>query len=189
MTSSPHAHQRRIARKRRRALDDAERDALSLKIQRRLLGSAEFFNCSTIACYIAMRDEVDTSMIFDRAWRAGKSIYAPVTGRRRQLSFVAVERKTRLVRSAFGLWEPISGERISPRKLDLVVTPLVAFDAAGHRIGMGSGYYDTTFSHLGHRRHWLRTKLVGLAFNCQKIEKIAPNPWDIRLYRVITESA
>ncbi len=136
-----------------------------------------------------MRDEVDTSMIFDRAWRAGKSIYAPVTGRRRQLSFVAVERKTRLVRSAFGLWEPISGERISPRKLDLVVTPLVAFDAAGHRIGMGSGYYDATFSHLGHRRHWLRTKLVGLAFNCQKIEKIAPNPWDIRLYRVITESA
>ena len=134
-----------------------------------------------------MHDEVDTSLIFDRAWRAGKSIYAPVIIDTGHMKFVRVERATRLVRNRFGLWEPQSGAEISAAAFDIVVTPVVAFDRHYHRIGMGSGYYDRSFSFLRKRRNWLRPKLLGLAFDCQKVEKISPNPWDIRLYRVISE--
>jgi len=40
---------------------------------------------------------------------------------------------------------------------------------------------------LRHRNHWLRPKLVGVAFACQEVEKIAPKPWDIRLYGVFSD--
>jgi 5-formyltetrahydrofolate cyclo-ligase len=134
-----------------------------------------------------MHDEVDTSMIFDRAWRAGKIVFAPAVVDDRHMRFVRVERNTKLKKSGLGLWEPQNGAEISPTDLDVVVSPVVAFDSFGHRIGMGGGYYDRAFSFQKHRRRWLRTKLIGLAFDCQKVEKILPNPWDIRLYRVFSE--
>jgi 5-formyltetrahydrofolate cyclo-ligase len=93
-----------------------------------------------------------------------------------------------LVHNEWGLLEPVSGDVIEPKELDVVLTPLVAFDAERHRIGMGGGYYDRTFAFLHERRRRFRPKLVGLAFDCQRTEKIAVNPWDITLYRVITES-
>jgi 5-formyltetrahydrofolate cyclo-ligase len=52
---------------------------------------------------------------------------------------------------------------------------------------MGGGYYDRTFSFLRGRNALLRPKLVGVAFACQQVEKIPVNPWDIGLYRILTE--
>ena len=172
---------------RRNLPHDYRRDASS-RIQREFLQSRHFFSPQTIACYIAMHDEVDTSLIFDRAWSAGKSIFAPVVARGRQLRFLRVLRKTPLRRSRFGLWEPADGDEIEPEEIDIVVTPSVAIDRHLHRIGMGGGFYDSTFSFLRHKREWRRPKLVGLAFDCQKIEKITANPWDIRLYRLYSDT-
>lgn len=187
MSEPANAGLRIAARQRRRELDEDYRARAACRIQRRFLQSNLFFSGRRLACYIAMPDEVDTSLIFDRAWRAGKSIFAPVTDRHRQLRFVRVERNTPLRQSRFGLWEPASGAEIPPDSLDVILTPLVAFDADRHRIGMGGGYYDACFSFLNRSQKWLRPKLVGLAFDCQKVEKITPNPWDIRLYRIVTE--
>ena len=104
------------------------------------------------------------------------------------MRFVETHPRTRLVRNRFGLWEPESGDEIFAQKLSVVVTPTVAFDEGKHRIGMGGGYYDRAFRTLKNKCNWLPTKLVGFAFDCQKVEKIPANPWDIPLYRVITES-
>ena len=172
----------------RRNLDDETRDLASLSIQRKFLRSRHFFASRHIACYIAMRDEVDTSMVFDRAWSAGKAVYAPVVAPGPRLRFLRVLRKTRLERTEFGLWEPQCDDEIEPAKIDVVVTPGVAIDRHLHRIGMGGGYYDSTFSFLRHERNWMRPKLVGFAFDCQKVEKIAANPWDIRLYSAFSET-
>jgi 5-formyltetrahydrofolate cyclo-ligase len=64
---------------------------------------------------------------------------------------------------------------------------VVAFDARRHRVGMGSGYFDRCFAFLKHNRQWQRPKLIGVAFECQRVEKIVPNPWDVRLYKLVTE--
>jgi 5-formyltetrahydrofolate cyclo-ligase len=69
-----------------------------------------------------------------------------------------------------------------------VLTPLVAFDEQHNRIGMGGGYYDRSFAFLKNRKQLIQPKLIGLAFDCQRVEKITANPWDIRLYSVITET-
>jgi len=179
---------RRNAANARRALTADYRSRASRRIAERFLASHHFLSARTLACYISVGVEVDTGAIFERAWCARKRIFVPITVPDRQMEFRLLEPDSPLVRNDFGLWEPLGGESIEPANIDVVVTPLVAFDERGHRIGMGGGYFDTTFAFLKTRRNWFHPKLVGVAFDCQRVEKIQPNPWDIPLYRVITEA-
>jgi 5-formyltetrahydrofolate cyclo-ligase len=179
---------RRSALRQRRALDIIERAKLSVAIQRRFLRSRLFLSSNSLGCYIAMHDEVDTSMIIERAWRARKSLYVPVTDRRGGMDFVRLDRDSKLVRNAFGLWEPAVGTTVPGSALDVVVTPLAAFDCERNRIGMGGGFYDRHFACLVNREVWLHPKLVGLAFACQHVEAIDKDVWDVSLYRVIDEN-
>lgn len=186
--SVPAQHEQRAAALRaRRSLDAATRDAASRRIAAHFLRSSLFHAASSIGCFVSMPDEVDTTEILARAWSAGKRIYCPVVARRRRLRFVEVTRETTLVRRGFGLLEPEAGAEIEPLELDVVVVPLTAFDPYRHRIGMGGGYYDCTFAALRKRRTWLKPKLVGVAFECQKVPKIKANSWDVPLFEVITE--
>ncbi len=128
-------------------------------------------------------------MINERAWRPGNRVFSPVVDAERGMWFCRLRPDTTLTRNRFGLWEPLNEVSIDATLLDVVVTPLVAFDDKGNRIGMGGGYFDKAFAFLGRRQYWLHPKLVGLAFDCQRIEKISPNPWDIRLSCVLTETS
>ena len=179
---------RRNALLARRAMSVAAREQASSTICKQVVATREFQASKRIACYLPMHDEVDTREIIDRAWRANKRVFVPVLRNKGQMVFCEIGADTELVKNRYDLWEPVRGVLLKARMLDLVVTPTVAFDKFGHRIGMGGGYYDRAFSFLRHRKHWLQPKLLGLAFHCQKVEKITPNPWDIRLYRVIDET-
>lgn len=179
---------RKSAKQRRHALDDETRARLSRNIANQFLQSNYFLSSSTLGCYLSSNDEVDTNAIFERAWRAKKRIFAPVVDEGHKMRFVEIRRESRLTTNRFGIWEPISGDEISASELDVVVTPVVAFDENRNRIGMGGGYYDRYFSMQRENRDWMRPKLVGLAFNCQRVDKIAPNRWDIRLSRIFVET-
>jgi 5-formyltetrahydrofolate cyclo-ligase len=172
----------------RRLLDDQTRANASQVIAERIVHSHEFMACKTIACYLSSYDEVDLSYVIERAWRANKRIFAPVIANKYGMFFRQLLPDTLLERNRFDLWEPVSGTGINVRQLDVVIAPVVAFDDHRHRIGMGGGYFDRRFSFLNHRQRWLRPKLIGVAFDCQKVERIEPNPWDIRLYSVVTEN-
>jgi 5-formyltetrahydrofolate cyclo-ligase len=172
----------------RRQMQDDARAELSAIICRRVIQSREFSSSHSIACYLPMPDEVDTLPLIERAWRANKRVFVPVLRSRHKMSFREVRPDTTLEQNAFGIWEPVSGDFFSPRCLDLVVTPIVAFDSQNNRVGMGGGYFDRCFSFLRHRKQWLHPKLVGIAFSCQKVTKITPNVWDIPLYKVFCET-
>ena len=165
-----------------------ERAAASKCIADRFVNSRYFLSSNTLACYIAAWDEVETSAIIERAWRANKRIFAPVIESGRTMSFRRLSPDSSVVRNRYGLWEPVSEEIIAAASLDVVVTPVVAFDSERNRVGMGGGYFDTAFAFLSNRQSWRRPKLIGLAFRCQAVRKIAQNPWDIPLSCVITES-
>jgi 5-formyltetrahydrofolate cyclo-ligase len=74
-----------------------------------------------------------------------------------------------------------------PSRFDLVLVPLVGFDLVGNRLGMGGSYYDRTFAYRleNKTRH---QRLVGLAFECQKCERLPAEPWDVPLDGVVTEA-
>ena len=77
---------------------------------------------------------------------------------------------------------------IDIRRLDLVLMPLVGFDSTGSRLGMGGGFYDRSFAFLRRRQKWRKPNLIGAAFDCQKVEQIDGQSWDVPLSGVMTES-
>ncbi len=171
----------------RASMSADERDAASNVIAERVIRAPWFQRATYIACYLPAPTEVNTWTIISRAWRMKKRIFAPVLEKNRRMQFRELLPETDLLPKQFGLLEPLNGETVTARMLDLVLTPLVVFDDDGQRIGMGGGYFDTTFSFLKYRQAYLHPKLVGLAFACQRVERIVPNPWDIRLCSVVTE--
>jgi 5-formyltetrahydrofolate cyclo-ligase len=180
---------RNDTRAARAALSSDEREKASDKIADTVIRSSWFRRSKYIACYLPMQEEVDTWPLIDRAWRMKKRIFAPIVEKNFTLRFRALSAESTLVVNQYGLLEPQDGEIIAPRALDLVLTPVVAFDDEYNRLGMGGGYFDRTFSFLRHRKFLFRPKLIGLAFSCQRVEKIAPSPWDIRLFSVIDETS
>ena len=85
------------------------------------------------------------------------------------MTFAELEPSATLAANFFGILEPKLGRKIDARELDLVLTPLVAFDDRGVRIGVGRGYYDRCFRFLRHRSHWRRPKLLGVAYELQRV--------------------
>ena len=91
-----------------------------------------------------------------------------------------------LVTNFFGLLEPDAAAReITPNELDTVFLPLVGFDTEGNRLGMGGGYYDRTFAFLKESGA-TRPILVGLAHECQRVEKLEAAAWDVPLGGIVT---
>ena len=95
---------------------------------------------------------------------------------------------TRTEPNSLGIEEPVDSEIIDSNELDIVITPLVAFDKNRNRVGMGGGYYDREFSYLDKNDQHRKPLLIGIAYDCQKVEEITPNPWDIPLFRIFTET-
>jgi 5-formyltetrahydrofolate cyclo-ligase len=190
-TPDPHSARTALridARAARARLNVDDRARASEKIADTIVRSSWFRRSKFIACYLPMQEEVDTWPLIDRAWRMKKRIFAPIVEKNFTMHFCEVTAKSKLVLNRYGLSEPEDGEIIAPRALDVVITPVVAFDDDGNRLGMGGGYFDRTFSFLKHRKFLFHPKLIGLAFSCQRVDKIAANPWDIRLFCVIDET-
>jgi 5-formyltetrahydrofolate cyclo-ligase len=114
----------------------------------------------------------------------GKSLYLPVIRDDLSLQFALWVEDQDLVTNRFGIPEPGEGSpRIGAADLDIVFMPLVGWDPVGHRLGMGGGFYDRTLAGVqGPVR-------VGLAYDCQRSERIPPEPWDISMAFVVTETA
>jgi len=145
-----------------------------------------------IAAYLAEDGELDPLPLMQHLWSLGKTIYLPVllNFNPGKLGFAAYTPGDSLVPNRFGILEPEynNGKKIKPTALDLVLTPLVAFDDRGHRLGMGGGYYDRSFAFLNHRRHWHKPRLLGLGYEFQKLDAIKAASWDVALHAVATES-
>src|SRR5688572_33250081 len=114
------------------------------------------------------------------ARRQRKRLFVPVL-RGMTMTFAELEHGATLAPNFFGILEPKVGAKIDARRLDLVLTPLVAFDDRGVRLGVGRGYYDRCFRFLRHRLHWRRPKLLGVAYELQHVSHLVPSHWDVPL--------
>jgi 5-formyltetrahydrofolate cyclo-ligase len=177
---------RRALRHRRRALSRPYRIAAAKRLASVLADRPEFVSANTLAIYLAADGEIDTQRVIERAWAAGKRVYLPILQTGKRLRFAEYRPGARLRRNRFDIPEPVSKCFRAAQCLDLVMMPLVGFDAAGGRLGMGGGFYDRTFAFLresGKRR----PALVGLAFDFQQVELLPVEPWDVPMAGVATD--
>jgi 5-formyltetrahydrofolate cyclo-ligase len=182
---------RRQMRKQRTLLTRAERDACAARLARIVAREPLVRNSRRIAVYLPVNGEMDPRPLMNYLSSLGKTLYLPVLVgfSQRKLWFSAYAPGDPLVYNRYGISEPsrVHAGHIKTNALDLVLMPLVAFDAMGHRLGMGGGYYDQCFAFINRRTHWRKPRLVGLAYEFQQLPFLKPAPWDVALDAIATE--
>lgn len=133
-----------------------------------------------VAGYVAVGGEADPAPLMDAAIAAGCALALPhVVDRATPLRFVCWGPGEPLVEGPFGLRQP--SVESPPCEPDIILTPLVAFDDAGNRLGQGAGHYDRAFA--AHPKAWR----IGVAWEIQRVNHLHPDPWDVPLHAIATD--
>lgn len=188
-------NQRKILRKQiihqRQLLTAAQQQCASKLINKQIARTFIFLRSNRIAFYLSNKGEVDTLSLLERALSLGKTCFLPILHpvKHNLMWFGRFELGDPLYKNAYGIYEPDLKlvEKIPPWSLDLVITPVVAFDSRGNRLGMGGGYYDRTFAFL-HKTNSYKPILLGPAYSFQQLPEVPTADWDVPLDVVVTEN-
>ncbi len=162
----------------RTLLDEDKVDTWSRAITDWLWKDALFQSARSVMLYVSMQNEVATRELIRRASET-KQVLLPKV-HRGQINPCVFSGFDRLRRSKFGVLEP-AGETAAPEvTIDLIAVPAISFDRRGFRIGYGKGFYDAFLTRCS-------CPSVGLAFECQLIDRIPEDHWDRKVDRVVTE--
>ena len=129
-----------------------------------------------------MRTEIDPLPAMAEAAAHGVVGVPVIAGKAMPLRFSRWEPDAPMREGPFGAMIPEVEEVFEP---EILIVPLVAFDAGGNRLGYGGGFYDRTLAGLRARR---ATLAIGFAFDAQQAERLPLEPTDERLDMVVTES-
>ncbi|AGH82091.1 5-formyltetrahydrofolate cyclo-ligase [Psychromonas sp. CNPT3] len=178
-------------RRARNALSPFQQQNNAAQLLNRLQKNPRILRAKKIALSLTHDAEIDTLPFIHWCWENGKKVYLPVIHpfSPKHLLFLEYQRHTPLQLNRYRIAEPqLNVLTICPfSQLDIVFTPLVAFDKQGRRLGMGGGFYDRMLS------PWLKNKTgpypIGLAHDCQRIDTLPTNPWDVPQAEIFTPSA
>jgi len=160
---------------------EEDRSRKSKLIKNKLLKQAVFKKAKKVMFYIALKDEVDTKEMIKEAKKLGKIIAVPVCVKNRvSLRPALLDSHAHLRKGPYGVSEPVLSRFIDPSDLDLIITPGVAFDKKGRRLGRGKGYYD----HFLHRVP-KDTPSIGLAFSLQILPRVPTSIHDVSVKKVL----
>ena len=178
-------------RQQRRALTAPQRTQYAAQLARHFGSHPLFLHRQHIAFYLPNDGELDLRPLIERAWAMGKSCYLPVLSPlyHNRLWFAPYRPDSPLRNNRFGIPEPACPwRRMRPVwSLDLVLTPLVAFDRYGNRLGMGGGFYDRSLAYLERREVWQKPQLIGTAYEFQQVPQLPVASWDVPLHGIVTE--
>ena len=161
----------------------SEREDRSARIAERVMSLPEVERASTVMAFWAFGSEPDTAPLIAALHALGVRVALPriVEGDLLLRRFAPGDPVTM---TSFGAREPVDGEVIDPSEIDVVVTPAVAFDRSGRRVGYGGGFYD---------RFLPKTRpdstRVGIGFDVQLVDDDLPNGhFDLRVDAVVTDA-
>lgn len=167
-----------------------KRSALSINFRKEAaLSAAETFAAAVpikegqiVSLYWAIREELNTEPLLLHLVHEGHQVCLPVVkGREVPLEFRIWQEDATLYPSGFGTLAP--GEDAPVVEPDVMVLPMLGFDAAGNRLGYGAGHYDRTIAHI--EKPILR---VGYAYSMQEVAQLPAEAHDKPLDMVVTEA-
>ena len=176
-------YQRKISIKKRATLKDKNSNAFKT-LQDHLNGLINFKNYKIIASFISFKSEISTKFLNEFLFNNGKILCLPIIKNNSEtLNFIEYNLKTKLVSGKFGIMQPsdLSKEFLP----EIILTPCLAFDENGFRLGYGGGYYDKTFSYLKKIKHKFIS--IAVAFDDQKIDELVHDKYDQKIDYILTE--
>lgn len=167
---------RRQIRQIKRQLTPQQLEELSLPIVARL--RQQLTEAQTIVAYYPLPDEVDVRQLLDVWIAEGKTVFLPKVTGEDTMQLRRYTGRDSLQEGAFHILEPTGELMTDEVSVDVVLVPGVAFDAEGHRLGRGRGYYD----------RFLRTckaRTIGVCFDFQKVDEVPVDAFDITIDEVV----
>ena len=129
--------------------------------------------------YMPMRTEIDP--LAAMAAHQGPVGVPVIVAKATPLRFREWGAGVAMIEGEFGAFIPAEGAWVEP---EVLIVPLLAFDARGYRLGYGGGFYDRTLAGLRARHE---TLAVGFAFAAQEVDEVPIDGFDQRLDAVVTE--
>jgi 5-formyltetrahydrofolate cyclo-ligase len=161
----------------------AERDRFAAETGGAVLAPQGFVDRLTpgqiVATYAPIGSEADPALLAAAAAERGCRLALPyVADRASPIRFIAWRAEDRLASGPFGLRQPAEGEEVEPQ---VILTPLIGFDARLNRLGQGAAHYDRAFARFADA--WR----VGVAWSVQQVPAVPTDIWDVPLHAVVTE--
>jgi 5-formyltetrahydrofolate cyclo-ligase len=167
----------------RDGMSASERDRAGARIVDHVVSLPEVGRASTVMAFWSFGSEPDTAPLLEALDSRGIRVALPriVGGDIQAYAYAPGDAVTV---TSFGASEPSTGEALDPSTIDIVLTPAVAFDRSGRRVGYGGGFYDRFFPRT--RPDTLR---VGIGFDVQLVDQDLPSGhFDLGLDAIVTES-
>jgi 5-formyltetrahydrofolate cyclo-ligase len=189
MTDSPEISRlkkqaRKQAEARRTEAHAAFKDTAPLALARTGLGFAGELPGPTVSAFIPFGEEIDTRPLLARLAADGFTTCVPVVVQLASpLEFRAWVPGEETVPGRWNI--PVPPETAEVVEPDVLLVPLLAFDAAGFRLGYGGGFYDRTIERL---RAIKPVLTVGVAYAGQQVDKVVRGAHDERLDWILTEA-
>ena len=135
----------------------------------------------TIMAYYSLPDEVNTHALIDELVAEGKTVLLPKVTGADTMELRRYTGRADLQEGAYHILEPVGEPFTDLSAIDLILVPGLAFDAAGHRLGRGRGYYDR-FLHSKNRPYCVK---IGVCFDFQKVDEVPVDAHDIAMDKVV----
>lgn len=163
----------------------AQKHAMGIRAQNRLMASREWREASTVGMYMALDNEMPTDALLANALQNGKNVWLPkvVDGKHGLMKFLPYTGGTPLKRGFFHILEPEENGLAPAFQPDLLVAPGLAFDLQGRRLGFGGGFYDRFLDNP----NFFCPRVCGLAFSFQIVSHLPEEPWDMRVNGLCSE--
>jgi len=176
-------------RQQRANLGASQRIAAANDLVASLEQLPEFLVDQRIAGYWAVGGELPLLAAVARLRAREQQYHLPVIGPHNTLRFAPLRADSVLQPNRYGIPEPECDPAalIAPEQMDLVLLPLLAFNRAGHRLGMGAGYYDRSFAFLRGQARPASPMLVGIGYSFQEVEALPVLDHDVPLDFIATE--
>ena len=132
---------RRQIRDQKRAMTEEQIVAASERLGELFLNCEQYKAAKTIYGYLPYNQEVRTTPMLEQALKDGKKVAVPKCYGD-QMEFIYLEDLTKVEKGYANIPEPIEDGPVADDVTALVLMPGMAFDAEGHRLGYGGGFYD-----------------------------------------------
>ena len=174
---------RRSVRRLKQQYTPAQLEQLSQAVIARL--RPRLVEAQTILAYYSLPDEVCTRQLIDELIAEGKTVLLPKVLDAGRMELRRYTGPHDLTEGAYGIMEPVGEPFTDYALIDIALIPGMAFDAAGHRLGRGRGYYDRFLSLLIPPSSLLLPRFFGLCFDFQKVDTVPSDDHDIPVDIVI----